>query len=133
EKNILRQHMDLDSVRMLKPRLTLPEILAVMDRVPQIQVAPQVDEYILALVQATRKLPTIEVGVSPRGALALRKACQAHALLQNREYVTPDDVKELAVAVLAHRLIFSTDQISSTQNEADHIIETLLKTTAVPL
>jgi MoxR-like ATPase len=133
EKNILRQHIDMDAVRHLEARLSLSEILALMDQVPQIKVASQVDDYILAIVQATRKLPQIEVGVSPRGALALRKACQAHALLQNRDYVTPDDVKSLAVAALAHRLIFSTEQVSATQAEAERLITSLLQSTAVPL
>src|SRR5438552_2093818 len=57
EKNILRQNIDMDAVRHLQARLTQAEILALMDRVPKIQVAQQVDDYILALVQATRTLP----------------------------------------------------------------------------
>jgi MoxR-like ATPase len=133
EKNILRQNLDIDAARHLQPHLSITEINHFMTQVQQIQVAAPVDDYILALVQATRQLPRVDVGVSPRGALALRKACQAHALLQNRDYVTPDDVKALAVPVLAHRLIFSSEQISSAKTEAERLISTLLANTAVPL
>jgi MoxR-like ATPase len=133
EKNILNQNFDMNSSRTLEARLSVAEILALMEQVPRIQVAGPVDDYILALVQGTRSLPRVEVGVSPRGALSLRKACQAHALLENRDYVTPDDVKTLAPAVLAHRLIFSSDQVSVGGNEAERVVASLLQSTAVPL
>ena len=133
EKNILRQSIDMEAVKTLEPRLSLAEITALMDQVPRIQVADPVDDYILALVQATRKQPNIEVGVSPRGALALRKACQAQALLENRDFVTPDDVKALAVAVLSHRLIFSSAQVSATPQDAERVVAALLQSTPVPL
>jgi MoxR-like ATPase len=133
EKAILAQNIDMSSVRQLESRMPTSEIRALMDQVPKIKVADPVDEYILAIVQATRKLPRVEVGVSPRGAVALRKACQAHALLQNRDFVTPDDVKALAPAVLAHRLIFAADQVSSTPREAEHVITSLLQSIAVPI
>ena len=133
EKNILNQNMDMDAARTLEAALSAQEIAALMDQAHRTRIAPQVDDYILALVQATRKLPQVEVGVSPRGALALRKACQAHALLNNRDYATPDDVKALAAAVLAHRLIFSSDQVSAMQNVAERTIVSLLQSIPVPL
>ncbi len=133
EKNILQHSIDISAAKTLESHLTESEILALMEQVPRIAVSATVDDYILALVQATRHLPQIDVGVSPRGALALRRATQAYAMLENRDYVTPDDVKALAVPVLAHRLIFSSDQISASKNEAEKIVGSLLQTVPVPL
>jgi MoxR-like ATPase len=133
EKNILRENIDMNAAMGLEASLSLSEIVALIEQVPAVKVAGPVDDYILTLIQATRQLPRVEVGVSPRGALALRKACQAHALLQNRDYVTPDDVKALAPAVLAHRLIFTPDQVSTSMADAERVIATLLQTTVVPL
>src|ERR1035438_3369232 len=118
ERSILNQNLDIDSLQSLEACLSLSEILTLMSQVSAVRVAAPVDDYILALVHATRKAPRVEVGVSTRGALALRKAVQAHALLQNRDYATPDDVKALAVAVLAHRLIFASDQLSDPRSQA---------------
>jgi MoxR-like ATPase len=133
EKTILKQGSPADAVRQLQAHLSPAEIITLMAQVPQIKVVAQVDDYILALVQATRSLPHVDVGVSPRGAIALRLACQAHALLKNRDYITPDDVKALAVAVLAHRLIFSADQVSASKADAEKTVASLLQTVAVPL
>lgn len=133
EKSILSQSPSLDTLQSLEAQLSVTEIVALMNMVPQVQVATVVDEYILSLVQATRRQSQISVGVSPRGALALRRACQAHALLNNRDYVTPDDVKALAVPVLAHRLIFTSEQISANKLESERVISSLLQTTPVPL
>ena len=98
-----------------------------------VEVSPLVDDYILALVHATRRSPGVEVGVSTRGALALRKAAQAYALLEERRYATPDDVKALAVPVLAHRLIFASDQLSELREQAERLVESLLREIPVPL
>ncbi|RMD82838.1 MAG: AAA family ATPase, partial [Chloroflexi bacterium] len=64
-------------------------------------------EYIVALTTATRNHPDVYLGASTRGALALYRAAQAWAALNGRDYVTPDDIKTLAMPVLAHRLIVS--------------------------
>jgi MoxR-like ATPase len=133
EKTILKQGSPAEAVRQLQVHLSSAEIVTLMAQVPQIKVAAQVDDYILALIQATRSLPHVDVGISPRGAIALRQACQAHALLKSRDYVTPDDVKALAVSVLAHRLIFSADQVSASKTEAEKTITSLLQTVPVPL
>jgi MoxR-like ATPase len=133
EKSILQNSFNMDSVKSLEARLSQDQIVSLTEQIPKVHVASQVDEYILALVRATRNQPQIEVGVSPRGALALRRACQANALLENRDYVTPDDVKALAVAALAHRLIFAANQVSATPPEAERVIATILQSTPVPL
>jgi MoxR-like ATPase len=152
EKAILSMGMEHEAVRQMEPCLTAVELLQWMDRVRQVLVAPVVDDYLLSLVQATRPespqgstgspyTPSVsgrgaegvEVGVSPRGAIALRKAAQARALLQNRDHVVPDDIKALAIPVLAHRLIFSSDQLADLHGQAEKIVTGLLQKVPVPL
>jgi MoxR-like ATPase len=133
ERKILAMDLEHDGLRHLQACLTPGELLGWMNRVHQVTVSPVVDQYILALVQATRTAERVDVGVSPRGALALRKASQAFALLQGRDHVTPDDVKGLTVPVLAHRLIFSADQVTDLRAQAENVIQAIVQKTAVPL
>ena len=83
------------------------------------------------LVLATRKQEKVVMGVSPRGTLALMRCCKALACMEGRDYVTPDDVKKLAPAVLAHRLVFSFGR--SRQEEAVKLMEEILKSVPVPV
>jgi MoxR-like ATPase len=80
-------------------------VLTLRDTVREIHVAVDIRHYITALVRSTREHNAVELGVSPRGTLALYRAAQAHAFIRGRAYVTPDDVKYLAGPVLAHRII----------------------------
>ncbi len=85
------------------------EILALRSVVETIHVAPEVRRYVIQLVRSTRDHDHIELGVSPRGSLGLYRGAQAYALIQGRGFVTPDDVKYLAPAVLAHRIMPSAE------------------------
>ncbi|HWI63410.1 MAG TPA: MoxR family ATPase [Symbiobacteriaceae bacterium] len=89
----------------LEPVAGVEEILALQEAVPRVHVSRPVQQYMLNIVRGTRTQGNVELGVSPRGALALMKACQALALIRGRDYVLPDDVQQLAGPVLAHRLI----------------------------
>jgi len=92
---------ELKQLKSVADALTVRRLQAA---VPLVQVAPEIADYVLALVAATRKSPLVSLGASPRGALALLRAAQARALFAGRNFVEPDDVKDLAVACLAHRL-----------------------------
>jgi MoxR-like ATPase len=81
------------------------EVLALQRAVEQVHVAEVVGRYVVELVAATRASPRVQVGASPRGTLAVVKAARATALLAGRDFVTPEDVKTVAVPALAHRLI----------------------------
>lgn len=83
------------------------ELVAAQSAVKEVRVNADVKEYILALIEATRKHPDVYLGASPRGSLALFKTAQARAAIQGRDYVIPDDIKALAEPALAHRLIIS--------------------------
>ncbi|MBS2021338.1 MAG: MoxR family ATPase [Deltaproteobacteria bacterium] len=83
------------------------EVRRLQAAVPNVKVAPEIADYVLALVAATRNSPLVQLGASPRGALALLAAAKARALLRGRAFIEPDDVKELVVPCLAHRVALS--------------------------
>ncbi|MGB0563818.1 MAG: AAA family ATPase [Spirulinaceae cyanobacterium] len=101
------------------------EVLELQSLTRQVKVAPELQGYILRLVRASRDDEEITLGVSPRGTIALQRAAQAYALLEQRDYALPDDVKVLAPHVLAHRVIPNGGK------QARTIIERLLQTVAV--
>ena len=106
EAAILQARMEraVDEVR-LEPVVDPATLSAMQDGVEQVYVAESVTRYIVALVEATRSSPRLQVGASPRGSLALLKLSRARAVMDGRDYVVPDDVKSLAAPALAHRLI----------------------------
>ena len=90
-----------------EPAMNVDDIIAMQDEVRNVRVTDNVKEYIVSIVGATRDDRNITLGISPRGSIALYKASKAFAYIYEREYVTPDDVKLAAVAVLSHRIILS--------------------------
>ena len=107
------------------------ELLDAQGAVKELYVDALVKEYILALVDATRKHPDIYLGASPRGSLALYKTAQARAAIQGRDYVIPDDIKALAEPALAHRLIVSpAARLKNVDPRA--VVDELLHSVAVP-
>ena len=93
----------------LTPVATAVDVLAMQRALERVHVAEPVGRYAVAIVTATREEPQLQVGASPRGSLALVKLARAHALLQGRDFVTPDDVKEMARPALAHRLVLRSE------------------------
>jgi MoxR-like ATPase len=107
------------------------DVLLLQDTVKKIYVDGLVKQYIVTLVEATRHHPSIYLGASPRGSLALFRSAQARALLSGRDYVLPDDIKALAVPALAHRaLLSSTGQSQGADSRA--FINEILETIPVP-
>ena len=107
------------------------EILGVQRAVKEIYVDPLIEQYIVGVVDGTRRHESVYLGASPRGSLALYRTCQARALLDGRDFVTPDDVKELANATLGHRLIVSPSARVKEVAPAD-IVEACLQRVPVP-
>ena len=91
----------------LEPVANAEEVVQLQEEARQVYVDPLVKQYIVSLVNATRDHTSIALGASPRASLALQRTAQAMALLRQRDYVLPDDVKELAEPVIAHRLILT--------------------------
>lgn len=105
-------------------------VLALHGQVAGVHVSPDVRRYVTTIVRATRDHPQIELGVSPRGSLALYHAAQAYTLMRGRGFVTPDDVKYLALPVLAHRIVLTADARLRARSGEDLIGEI---TRAVPV
>ena len=114
----------------VQPVMQLPELIELRGMASRITVSEPVKAYILSVVSATRSMPQVKLGASPRASIALQRAAQAMALMNSRAFVTPDDVKFVAVNVLAHRLVLSTGQ--SDYQSAEDIIAEILARTAVP-
>lgn len=108
------------------------EIVALQDRLPSVRMDPKLIDYILDLVDATRHCDELHLGVSPRGALALTHATQAAALLADRDYVTPDDVKRLFIPACAHRVIAKSYLHNGDANSTAAILNKILEQVAAP-
>ncbi|WP_074035402.1 AAA family ATPase [Exiguobacterium profundum] len=110
---------------------TLDELRRAQEEVKQVSIQDDVLDYLLGLVHATREHASVEVGVSPRGAIALMRASQSYAYLNDRLYVIPEDVKAVAPYVLSHRLTLTLEGgIKSTKQD---IIRYILDTVSVPV
>ncbi len=107
EVAILERFREEEPLETLQPVCTKEEIVALRRQVRKNYVNPVLLDYMAALAQSSRSFRGVELGVSPRGTLALLRASQAYAFVQGREFVTPEDVKAVAVPVLAHRLSVS--------------------------
>jgi MoxR-like ATPase len=105
ELQVLASHREGEPVERLEPVLDAQQVVSLQHAVRHVTVEDSINEYLLDIVSATRNCDQLDVGVSTRGALCLYRASQALALVENRDFVVPDDVKRLAVPVLAHRVI----------------------------
>jgi len=135
EREILRRHDHGARPDQLVPAMSTDEVLEAQSAVTRVRVEESLLDYILAIVEASRRSEFLLVGASPRGALALRRAAQALAYYEGRGYCIPDDVKHLALPVLAHRVIVSAKYSSPHKRgeEAEKIVEDILENTEVPL
>ena len=124
-----RQRHPLDDV---EPVAGLQDILELQQQVRDIDVERSVVDYMTKVVRTTRSDTRLRLGTSPRAALILYRTCQALAFLRGREYVLPDDVKELAVPVLAHRIVLDNKANYSGISKAD-VINDVVNKIAVPV
>lgn len=119
-------------VNITEPVMTVDDIAFMQEEVKKIRVTNEVKEYIVNIVASTRQDRNTILGISPRGSIALFKAAKAYAYIYDREYVTPDDVKNVAVYVLAHRIILSP-QGKTAFGTGEAYIENLLRNCNVPM
>ena len=113
------------------PAMTLEDITQMQKDVRSVRVTEQVKNYIVGIVTATRDDRSTTLGISPRGSIALYKASKAFAYIYERDYVTPDDVKNTAVSVLSHRIILSP-QGKTAFGTSEEYVKNLLKNYQVP-
>jgi MoxR-like ATPase len=121
-----------DTVRHVRPSVTHEDFRSLMETVATVQVAPVVRSYVLDVIEATRAHPQIEVGASPRAALALVRVSAALAVAAGRSFVTPDDVQAAAGSCLAHRLLLRPGVVVD-GHEAGALVAEVTASVAVPL
>jgi len=122
---ILDEQKRLHPIEDIRQVLDLEELRQMQSAVKEVYVDQTVADYIVRLVTATREHPDVYLGASPRGSLNLYRASQALAALDGRDYVIPDDIKTLAVAILAHRLIVKS-QAALREIDPDAIVREVL-------
>ena len=132
EHRILTTQPARNALERLEPVMKASDVVELQDRAPGIKLDPAVVDYILDLVEATRESDELHLGVSPRGALALTQASQASALLNGRDYVTPDDVKALFLPVSAHRVISKTYLHNGDANATARVLQGIMEQVAAP-
>ena len=132
ELAILHRFKTDEPLADLKPVASADDVLAMQQAIRQARWQPDVETYLLAIVRATRANPAVTIGASPRAALALYRAAEAHAAIQGRDYVEPDDVKLLAAPALAHRLLLTTRARLAGQT-GDSVMAEILKATPTPV
>lgn len=132
ERELLESHRSGEPVEELAAVLSAEEVCQLQRAVRDVAVDDSINTYLLDIVAATRQSADLHVGASTRGALALYRAGQAWALTEGRAYVVPDDIKRLAVAVLAHRVIAKGYLHGGQRDAIEALVERLVEEVAVP-
>ncbi len=132
EASVLRRRRErkIESFE-ISPAIDRETLLTIQRETEEVHVSPEIEQYIVAVVRATRMHRSVEIGASPRGSLSLMRLSMAGACVRGRDFVTPDDVKEYAVNALAHRLILKPDPwLRGVKSE--QIVSELLEQVNVP-
>jgi MoxR-like ATPase len=132
EKAILKRFKNDNPISSMEAVLTGEEVLELQRYVKEIYVDDSIYDYIVSIVNATRESDEIALGASPRGSLALFRACQSWAVINGREYVLPDDIKELSKSVLCHRLIVKPE-VRLQGFTSENVLENILKQVRIPV
>jgi len=136
EKEVLRDRERGDPLEGLKPVMSGREVEDLQRAVQSVSVDDALVDYMMRVVAATRDSEMLDLGVSPRGTLALFRAAQALALTEGRDYCVPDDIKRLILPVFAHRLVVNSRFSSSfhrRSEEAESALREIMKTVSVPI
>ncbi len=132
EEAMVERFEDADPLRELKPVASADEVLRIQAMVRQVYISPVLRAYLVQLVRSTRDHVDVELGASPRATLGLYRGAQALAAVRGQEFVTPDDIKAMAVPALAHRVILkSMARLRERTQEA--VIADLLEQQPVPI
>lgn len=135
EKQILRDRERAEPLDELRAVMAGDDIVELQQSVSEVSVDDALVDYLMRIVTATRETEMLDLGVSPRGTLALFRAAQAIALTEDRNYCVPDDIKRLVLPVFAHRIVVSSRFSSSLRRseEAETVLKEIMKTVSVPI
>lgn len=132
EKDILDRYISKDPLESLQSIVSLEDIDFVQNHFSEVYVSEEIKKYIIEIVAATRNHSNVELGCSPRASLNLMKASQAFAAILGRDYVIPEDIKEMAPVILSHRLILKNELRVGLEKPED-IIQDILNAVNAPL
>jgi len=130
ELKILERFLKAEPLKELAPVCTAEDILKLTEEAKEVFVHPLLMKYVVDMAQASRKLSGLDMGVSPRGSLALLRACRSFALIKGRDYVVPEDIKAVAEPVLAHRI--KVGGAMGNVKEQKRLVLQLLNSVALP-
>jgi MoxR-like ATPase len=135
ERQILRNQTLHHPIEAITPIMNAEDVLDLQEEVKRVKVDDALVDYLLEIVAATRRSELLDLGVSPRGSLALHRAAQALALSEDRDYCIADDIKRLVVPVFGHRIVISSRYSSRLRRgeEADAVLTEIVKNVPVPL
>ncbi|MCD8510913.1 MAG: MoxR family ATPase [Bacillus sp. (in: Bacteria)] len=131
EQQMLKMYKEKEPIEDLGAIVSLDDITQMQQEIRKVQLAEPVETYLLKIIRATRESESVELGVSPRGTLALMHSAQARAYLQGRDYVMPEDIKALAPHVLCHRLVLTME--TSMKRTKDEVFKDILNSIEVPV
>ena len=132
EREVLRIQPARTRLESLQPVMNAEDLVTLQELVLTVRIDEAIMDYILAISEATRRREELTIGLSPRGALALTQAARAAAILDGRDYVVPDDIKNLATSVCAHRLMTKALTHDGSSAAAEAIFNRILETIPVP-
>ncbi|HXR32742.1 MAG TPA: MoxR family ATPase [Verrucomicrobiae bacterium] len=135
ERAILRSRTSDDPVTSMEPVADVTDVLSMQETVTRVRVDSSLHDYALEIVNRTRKSDQLALGVSPRGTLMLQRAAQARAFLDGRDFCLPDDFKQLAVPVFAHRVVASARHASLQKKSetTENVLREIVESVRVPL
>jgi MoxR-like ATPase len=133
EKEILRQQPSRFKLDQLDPVLSTNDVTALQGQAAQVKIDPALMDYMMDIVEATRTDDQLHVGISPRGSLALMQSAQALALIEGRDYLTPDDIKSMVLPVCAHRVITKNHMANGDLLTATRVLEQVLQKIPSPI
>jgi MoxR-like ATPase len=135
EKEILRQQAQVHPLERLRPLMNAREVIELQEAVKNVRMDDALIDYLMEIIAATRENEALELGVSPRGALALYRAAQALALTEERDYCIADDIKRLVLPVCAHRVVVAARHTTHLRrgNDADLVLNEIVSAIPVPI
>jgi len=135
ERSILRDRERANPLEFVRAVMSEDDVLELQRLVSEVRVDDALVEYLLSIVEQTRQIENIELGISPRGTLALFRSAQALALIEGRDFCIVDDIKRLVIPAFAHRIIVNSrsTNLKHKTREAEQILQEILQKTAVPI
>ena len=135
ERQILRDRENINPLEFVRPVMSQPDILELQKLTAEVRFDDALLDYLLQIVDLTRKSDSLELGISPRGTLALFRSAQALALIEGRDFCIADDIKRLVVPCFAHRIIVNSraSGVRNKNREAEQILQDILLKVSVPI